>query len=196
MPMAHAQRGFSIEAGLLYDHPNNNTHDRPFPEMQPGYGYIANLGYDIIDRIGLEIGVMHTTHDYNLFKLGDEILEDNAEKTTFFIKARGIPWKKGKFEVVTALGAGFFDISGNSIRKSYSLKISEDFSGWGAIANLNLRYHVTGGLAATFYLGANFVDYNKYTLFGYPYRYVGKMPGGDSINWGITIFHRIGNPQI
>ena len=94
------------------------------------------------------------------------------------------------------MGAGFFDISGDRISATDNAQYNEDFSGWGVITNMNLRYHVSGGLAVSFYLGANFVDYNKYTLLGYPSSYNGAIPGGDSINLGITVFHRIGIPQI
>lgn len=180
----------------MHDQPRNNPHDKPYQNMKGGYGYIADVGYDIFDRLGLEIGVMHTTHDYDLISIHGAIMGASAEKTTFFIKVRGAPWRWNKLELITALGAGFFDISGDRISALDNVRYNEDFSGWGVITNMNLRYHVSGGLAVSFYLGANFVDYNKYSLFGYPNSYNGPMPGGDSINLGITVFHRIGIPQI
>lgn len=191
---ALAQTGFSIEGGLISDRPKNTEHDRPYANMSAGIGYVAFLSFDFIPRAGLEIGVMHTNHDFELAVISNQVIEDNAEKTAFIIRARGIPFKKGKFESVLAAGPAFFDISG--LRYTPAIIIEENFSGWGLSTNLSMRYHINQGLAACLYLGLNFVNYNKYTEFGNKAPFPGRLPGGDSFNIGVTLFHRIGNLQL
>ena len=190
---APGQDGFSIRGGLLYDRPLQKV----YQDMESGIGYVGSIGYDIIDRLGVEIGVMHSRHDYRFAVEGNSILEEEAEKNTIFFKVRGIPWKIAKAEVVLAAGPALFDISG--LRRDEQIQafdIEEDFSGWGVITSLDLRYHISEGLAITFYLSGNFVNYDKYTEFRRMANYPGKLPGGDSVSWGITIFHRIGNPKL
>jgi hypothetical protein len=192
---AIARTGFSIEGGLLYDRPASGAHDRPYANMKSGIGFTINLGYDIWDRVGLELGAMHTAHEYELgIRAGGAIIEENADKTTFFLKARAIPFRYKKFETVIAAGAGFFDISGKRLRGGS--EVDEDFSGPGFTGNLDFRYNVSEGLAISLYLGANFVNYKRYEIFGYKSNFEGGMPGGDSINWGLTIYHSIGMPQL
>lgn len=190
---ADGRSGFSIRGGLLYDRPV----DKIFSEMEPGMGYIGSFGYDFIERIGLEIGVTHSTHDYDFALEGNAILEEEAEKNTIFLKARAVPWKIKKAELVIAAGPALFDISG--LRRSAGdpmIDVEEDFSGWGIVAGLDFRYHVSPGLALTFYLSGNFVNYNKYSQFRREVPYPGNLPrGGDSVSWAVTVFHRIGKPK-
>lgn len=190
---SQAERGFTIEGGLIYDRPSGSS-NKPFIGMESGLGYTANIGFDIFERGGLELGVLRTSHAYELDVVGGAVREDDAVKTTFYLKARGVPYKYEKFELVAGVGVGFFDIAGKRIIQEND--VDENFSGFGVLTNLNFRYHVTGGLALSFYLGANFVNYDRYELFGFKTDYGRKLPGGDSINWGLTLFHRIGIPQI
>jgi hypothetical protein len=190
---AQGQNGFSIRGGLLYDKPVQKV----YQDMESGIGYVGSIGYDIIDRLGLEIGVLHSTHDYRFAMEGNSILEEEAEKNTIFFKVRGIPWKIAKAEIVLAAGPALFDISGlRRVELVQAFDIEEDFSGWGVVTSLDFRYHVSPGLAVTFYLSGNFVNYDKYTQFRSKAIFPGKLPGGDSISWGVTIFHRIGNPTL
>ena len=191
---SQAEKGFSIEAGLLYDRPQGGGQTRPYNGLEPGFGYTANLAYDFFERGGLEIGVMRTSHPYVLTIQGGSVIEFDAEKTTFFLRARVCPYRVGKVEIITAAGGGLFDIEGSHIIEGNL--IDDDFSGLGILVNLSVRYHITEGLTLTGYFGANFVDYNRYEIFGYRTDYDGKMPGGDSLCWGLTIFHRIGIPQL
>lgn len=190
---ALGQNGFSIRGGLLYDKPQEKVYE----DMESGIGYIGSIGYDIIDRLGLELGVLHSTHDYRFAIEGNSVLEEEAEKNTIFFKFRGIPWKIKKAEIVLAAGPALFDIAGvRRFEQIRILDVEEDFSGWGVVVSLDFRYHVSGGLALTFYLSGNFVNYDKYTQFRREATFPEKLPGGDSISWGITIFHRIGNPRL
>lgn len=191
---AFAQSGFSIRGGLLYDRPV----DKIYSEMEPGIGYVGSLGYDFIDRLGLEIGVMHSTHDYDFAIEANAVLEEEAEKNAIFFKVRAIPWKIDKAELVIAAGPALFDISGlRRFENGTTIDVEEGFSGWGLAANFDFRYHVTPGLAVTFFLAGNFVNYDEYSQFRREVSYPGYLPaGGDSISWGVTIFHRIGNPKL
>ena len=159
---------------------------------------MGSFGYDFIERIGLEIGVMHSTHDYDFAIEGNVVLEEEAEKNTIFFKARAIPWKIKRAELVIAAGPALFDISG--LRRSENssiLDVEEDFSGWGIVAGVDFRYHVSPGLAVTFYLSGNFVNYDKYSQFRREVSYPGNLPrGGDSVSWAVTVFHRIGKPKL
>jgi hypothetical protein len=190
-----AEKGFSIEGGLIYDHPAINSHDRPYDHMKGGLGFLGNVGYDIFERGGLEIGAMHSSHDYELGVINGVVLERTASKTTFFLKARGIPIKRAKFEAVIAAGIGYFDISGQRLDATNE-PYDEYFSGWGFTGDLVFRYYVTGGLAACLYLGSNFVNYGRYEIYGYKADFGRRLPGGDSINWGLTLYHHIGIPEI
>lgn len=166
--------------------------------MEPGIGYIGSFGYDFIERFGLEIGVTHSTHDYDFALEGNVALEEEAEKNTIFFKARAIPWKIKKAELVIAAGPALFDISGlRRFAGDPMIDVEEDFSGWGIVAGLDFRYHVSPGLALTFYLSGNFVNYDKYSRFRREVPYPGSLPrGGDSVSWAVTVFHRIGNPKL
>jgi hypothetical protein len=188
-----AEKGFSIEAGLLFDRPSG-AQSKPYTGMSSGFGYMGNIGYDFFERGGLELGVMHTTHDYDINEISGAVTQESADKTTIFLKARGIPYQHEKFEIIVAAGLGFFDLSGMKIIQDNST--DEDYSGLGFTGNLDFRYNITEGLAVSLYLGGNLVNYNRYELLGIKTTYPGKLPGGDSFNWGLTIFHRIGIPQL
>lgn len=191
---AFSDNGFSIRGGLIHDTPGQDT----YREMKSGIGYVGSLGFDIRDRIGLEIGVLHSTHDYIFTIEGNAVREKSAEKNTVFFKARGIPLKLDKAELVAAFGPAFFDISGPELFDNQSggliYELETGFSGWGFVTSLDMRYFVSKGLALTFYISGNFVRYNKYTINSLNTGYDGRLPRGDSFTWGLTIFHRIGMP--
>lgn len=188
--------GFSIRGGILNDSPSTEI----FKEIDSGIGYIGSLGFDVHARFGFEIGVMHSTHDYTYDVVAGAVREEQAEKNTFFIKARGIPLKMGKTDLLLAAGPAFFDISGlgrfqdNQSGNYYDLE--EGFSGWGAVFGLDLRYHVSKGLALTFYMSSNLVRYNRYSINSADAVYPRRFPRGDSFSWGLTVFHRIGVPKL
>jgi hypothetical protein len=163
--------------------------------MKGGFGYTANFGYDFTAQAGLELGVMQTSHKYEPGVQAEVVLEDNAEKTTFFLKARAIPVKREKIELVAAAGIGFFDITGKKLDQ-FSNEANVDFSGLGFTGNVDFRYYITSGLAVSIYMGANLVNYSRYELFGFRTNYGRKMPSGDSFNWGLTLYHHIGIPQL
>ena len=190
--LASGRSGFSIRGGLLYDRPVEGV----YSDMASGIGYMGSFGFDFTDRLGLEIGVMHSTHDYDFAVEGNAVLEEEAEKNTIFIKARAIPWMIEKAEIVIAAGPALFDISGlRRSEKGLILDVDEDFSGWGIVASLDFRYHVSPGLAVTFYLSGNFVNYDKYSQFRREVSYPAILPRqGNSLSLGLTIFHRIGKP--
>jgi len=187
--------GFSIQGGLIYDKPSQQA----FREMEAGIGYMGSLGFDFSEKLGVELGVTHSTHNFIYSREGNAIRERDAEKNTLFIKAHAIPYRIGKANLVIAAGPAFFDISGPiRIVDSSSGNIYEmeaGFSGWGAVVSMDFRLFVTGGLTLTLYLSANYVRYNKYSLNSLDTGYPGGLPRGDSISWGLTIFHRIGMPK-
>ncbi len=188
---AGADNGFSIRGGILHDTPS----DKPYKDLTSGFGYIGSLGYDFIDAAGFEVGVMHSTHDFYLGVISNVVIEDKAEKTTFFIKGRVVPWKYKKTELALGAGPAFFDISGKRLYgPSSGQRFDEGFSGWGYLLNLDLRTYLGDHLAGTFYLSANFIGYSKYSILNLDTAYNGKLPGGDSISWGLTLFYRIGKP--
>ena len=111
---AIAQKGFSIEGGLIYDRPTGSG-AKPFTAIKSGLGYMGNIGYDFVDRAGLELGVLHSSHDYELAVINNAVSEESADKTTIFLKARGIPYRREKYDLVIAAGIGYFDISGKKL---------------------------------------------------------------------------------
>ena len=192
-PRVNAERGFSIEGGLLYDKPLGGT-QKPYHDIQGGFGYIANFAYDFFEWGGLEFGVMHTSHEFELAVVNNAVNQGNASKTTLFLKARACPLRIGKSELIVGLGAGLFEISGTTIVDNF--EVSDDFSGLGFLTSLDYRYKISPGLELSAHLGMNFVNYNRYEINGYKSDYPGSMPDGKSLCWGITVFHRIGIPQI
>jgi hypothetical protein len=195
-----AQKGFSIEGGLLYDLPAG-PHNRPYPQMKGGVGFTANFGYDFFERAGILMGVLHSSHVYQLGIRNGVILEQSADRTTFFLKARALPLKRDKFEIVVAAGIGFFDITGSRVLQPNEVSdeffgFEDDFSGLGFIGNFDFRYYITKGLAVSIYLGGDVVNYSRYELLGIRTNYGRKLPGGDSFNWGLTLYHHIGVPNL
>lgn len=190
--ISYAEKGFTIEAGLLYDRPLGDSH-KPYKDMEGGFGYIANFAYDFFDRGGLEFGVMHSSHDYELRVVNNAVNQASADKTTIFLKARAYPLMRGKSEIIIGLGGGLFDISGPKIYQD--VELSDDFSGLGIVASLDYRFNITPGLALSAYLGLNLVSFDRYEILGYKADYPGKLPDGNSLCWGFTVFHRIGIPQ-
>ena len=193
VPNAMAEKGFSIEGGLIYDRPIDDDDERAFSHLRPGFGYVANLGYDLFDNLGFELGVMHSRHDYDFSSSGGGILEEVAGRTAFFLKLRGIPLRISNSELVLAAGPAYFDISGKMLVQDNDA--SAGFSGWGFVSNAGYRYHLNEGLAVGLFLGINLVRYDGFDLLGYNTGYQGALPKGNSICWGLTIFHRIGIPQ-
>lgn len=186
--------GFSIRLGLLHDTPTKKI----FTNMEAGVGYIGTIGFDFHERIGLEAGVLHSTHGYDLAIEAGAIREEQAERNAIMIKARGTALRIGRTDVILAVGPAHFDITGirRFVNGSNYIDLEENFSGWGLTMNLDLRYHVTEGLAVTLYFSGNFVRYGKYSLNSRDTAYQDEMPRGDSFAWGLTLFHRIGMPKI
>jgi hypothetical protein len=193
IPDAIAEKGFSIEGGLLYDRPIDGEQEPAFSHLRPGFGYAANLGYDFFDKLGLELGVMHSRHDYDFSSSGGGILEEVAGRTIFFLKLRGIPLRISKSELVLAAGPALFDISGKMLVQGNDA--SAGFSGWGFLSSAGCRYYLNEGLAVALFFGINLVQYDRFDLLGFNTGYQGALPKGNSIYWGLTIFHRIGIPQ-
>jgi hypothetical protein len=193
VPMAVAQKGFSIEGGLVYDRPIDSDSRRAFDDLRSGFGYTGNLGYDFFDRFGLEVGVMHTRHDYDLSSSGGRVLEEVAGRTAFFLKVRGVPLRIAKSELVLEAGPGFFDING--LRQVPGGDAEASYSGWGFVSNASYRYHINEGLAVALLFGANIVKYSRFNLLGFETPVQGEYPRGNSLSWGLTVFHRIGIPQ-
>ena len=192
--LAFAQKGFSIRGGLLHDSPSTEV----FREMDSGVGYIGSFGFDFFDRAGLELGVLHSTHDYIFNIEAGAVREKEAEKTTLFIKARAIPYRIGKAEIVLGIGPALFDINGFRLYTigTSTFEFEDGFSGWGVVTSIDLRYFVSDGLALTFYLSGNFVKYSEFTINTADTPYSGDFPRGDSVCWGLTVFHRIGMPKL
>lgn len=191
---AVAEKGFSIEGGLvIQDHPTGEARNKPYRGLNAGLGYTAIFGYDFTEKLGVELGVAHTGHDYRYAVIGGAVIEETADRNAFFLRARLFPVKIKKFELLAAVGPAFFDISGT--RENQGEGFSEDFSGVGFGAILGGRYYMTDGLAVTIFVSGNSVKYTRYELLGYRYTYPGGLPRGDSIAWGLTLFHRIGAPH-
>jgi hypothetical protein len=169
-----------------------------YTNMEAGVGYIGTIGFDFHERFGLEAGVLHSTHGYEFAVEAGAIREQEAEKNAIMIKVRGTALKMGRADIVVAVGPAHFDISGvrRFVNGSDYVDLEENFSGWGLTANLDLRYHVTEGLAVTLYFSGNFIKYGEYSLNSRDTDYQAELPRGDSFAWGITIFHRIGMPKI
>ena len=192
LAVAQEHRGFSIEGGLIFqDTPVGNAKNEPYQEMSSGFGYTANIAYDFTDWVGLELGVSHSNHNYLYDISGGAVFEETAEKNAFFLRGRGVPIRLQKFELVAAVGPAFFDITGYRSLDG----AEEDFSGIGMNFVLNGRYNISEGLAASLFFGASFVTYSRYELFGYRTTYPDELPAGNSIFWGLTLFHRIGIPR-
>ncbi len=171
--------------------------DKPFRNMESGVGYIGSIGYDFFDRAGLEIGVLHSTHTYDIGTLGNAIYQDQAEKNNVFLRVQAIAFKYRRFELAAGAGIGFYDITGNILLpgdSSINDAFSEGFSGWGYMLNIDFRYYITEDLAVTFYMSGNFVGYSIPNLARDSQSFSSGKPGGNSISPGITFFYRVGFP--
>lgn len=186
--MALAEKGLSIRGGLLRDSPRQET----FKDMEPGVGYVAGIGYEFIDRAGLDLSVMHSTHEYRYGLRGRAVVTDKADKTAICIKARFLPLKTPQYEIEISAGPAFYSISGNIDSTEFTIPGLEGFSGWGYTGGLDLRHFATENLAITFYLSANFVKYNKQSFNSRTVEPPTRLPHGDSFCWGLTLFYRIG----
>ncbi len=170
-----------------------------FREMQDGIGYIGSIGFDFFEGAGLELGVLHSTHDYIFNIVAGAIREREAEKNTLFFKVRVIPYRFGKADILLAAGPALFDIAGGRL---YTIDLGtfefeDGYSGWGFVTSVDLRYFVSDGLSLTFYISGNFVQYGKYTVNSADAVFPDDLPrSGDSVSWGLTIFHRIGMPKL
>ena len=191
---AYSQKGFSIRGGLLHDSPSSEI----FPEMESGIGYIGSFGFDFYERAGVEFGILHSTHDYIFNIEAGAIREREAERNTVFLKARGIPYRLGKADLVLGFGPALFSITGSRLHtiEIGTFEFEDGYSGWGVVTSVDLRYYVSEGLSLTFYLSGNFVKYGKYTINTADAVYPGDLPRGDSVCWGLTVFHRIGIPDL
>ena len=128
-----------------------------FEDMEPGVGYIAGIGYEFIDRVGFDLGVMHSTHEYRYGLRGNAIVNDEAEKTAIAIRARFMPLKKENYEIEIGGGPAFYSITGNIEAAGNLPPLEEGFSGWGYTAGIDLRHFATENLAFSFNFAMNFV---------------------------------------
>lgn len=191
--MSMAQKGFFFHGGILMDIPS----DKPFKNMKSGVGYIGSVGYNFFDRGGLEIGVLHSTHLYDIATLGNAIYQDEAEKNNVFLKINASAFKYKRIELLAGAGVGFYDITGNILApgdSSIADAFSEGFSGWGYTLNIDFRYYITENFAATFYLAGNFVKYSNTSPILESQALTKGRPGGNSVSPGITFFYRVGIP--
>lgn len=173
-------------------------HDSPsseiFREMESGIGYIGSFGFDFYEKAGVELGILHSTHDFIFDIEAGAVREREAERNTVFLKVRAIPYRLGKADLVLGFGPALFGITGMRLfdAKPGIYEFEEGYSGWGVVTSVDLRYFVSEGLSLTFYLSGNFVKYGKYTINTVDAIYPGDLPRGDSVCWGLTVFHRIG----
>lgn len=173
-------------------------HDSPsseiFREMESGIGYIGSFGFDFYEKAGVELGILHSTHDFIFDIEAGAVREREAERNTVFLKVRAIPYRLGRADLVLGFGPALFGITGMRLfdAKPGIYEFEEGYSGWGVVTSVDLRYFVSEGLSLTFYLSGNFVKYGKYTINTVDAIYPGDLPRGDSVCWGLTVFHRIG----
>lgn len=171
-------------------------HDTPkhevFDDIESGVGYIGSIGYDIFERFGADLGVMHSTHEFRSGLRGNAVINDEADKTAIFIRLRVLPLKTTQNEIQIGAGPAFYSTSGRIVIPEYNLPGEEGFNGWGYTVGLDLKHFATENLAVTLYLSANIVKYNKQTFNTIELISPSRLPRGDSISWGLTIFYRIG----
>jgi len=191
VPVEASPPGFSISGGLLLDYPSSSAYE----SLESGIGYIGTFGFDIHPRAGIEIGVLHSTHDYIFALEGNAYRKKEAEKNTLFFKLRAIPLKYRRADILLGAGPALFDISGER-RFNNTYDLEDGFSGWGAVISLDLRYFVSDYLALTLYFSGNIVKYSKYSINSLNTDYAGGLPRGNSFSWGLTVYHRIGMPKI
>lgn len=186
--VANAEKGLSIRGGFLSDSPRQEV----FDDMEAGVGYIGSMGYEIIEKFGADLGVMHSTHEYRLGLRGPAVVNDKAEKTAIFVRGRYLPLKTEKYEIELGAGPAFYSISGNVEPEDFGIPGEMGFNGWGYTAGLDLKHFATKNLAVTFYISANIVKYSKQSFNTSTIAEPTRLPRGDSISWGLTLFYRIG----
>jgi hypothetical protein len=187
--VVEAKKGLSLRGGFLRDTPRQDV----FEDMESGVGYIAGIGYEFFEFAGADLGVMHSTHEFRLGVRGNAVVNDKAEKTALFIRARFLPLKTAQNEIELGAGPAFYSITGNTETAVLPFPGEEGFSGWGYTIGLDLRHFATDNLAVSFYFSANMVKYNKQTLNTRDVEPPTRLPRGDSYCWGLNLFYRIGN---
>jgi hypothetical protein len=192
--ISYGKTGFFIRGGLLNDSPRKEV----FQDMESGIGYMAGLGYDFFPRIGLDIGVLNSTHEYRVGVSGNAVRNDNAEKTSFFIRAHYSPLKSGEYEILLGGGPSYYSING-TLRYYYDEEnyyiYDKSYNGWGLTAGVDLMYYATENLAITFFALANFIEYSQQSVNPINPDDRIEVPRGDSMGLGIALFYRIGKPQ-
>jgi len=187
--IAKAEKGLSIRGGILSDTPKYEVYD----DMETGIGYIGSIGYDFFERIGADLGVMHSTHEFRAGLRGNAVMVDKADKSAIFLRMRFLPLKTKQNEIQVGIGPAFYNTAANIVDENTSFPYEEGFHGWGYTAGVDLKPFATENLAITLYLSANIVKYSKQTINGLenpePTR---PLPRGNSFSWGLTIFYRIG----
>jgi len=182
----------SIRGGILHDTPKQET----FDDIEAGMGYVASIGYDVFERFGADLGVMHSTHEFRVGLRGRAVMKDKAEKTAIFFRGRCLPLKTSRYEIQFGAGPAFYSITGDVEPGDSGLPGEKGYSGWGFTAGLDLKHFATENLAVTFYLSANIVEYSKETYNSATVTVPTDLPRGDSISWGLTLFYRIGKIKL
>ncbi len=171
-------------------------HDTPkqevFEDMEAGIGYVAGIGYEFIEKVGFDLGVMHSTHEYRLGMRGQAIMKDKADKTAIFIRGRFLPMKTKQYEIELGAGPAYYSIAGNVEAEDDGISGEMGFYGWGYTAALELKHFASKNLAVTFYISTNIVKYGKQTFNTLTVAEPTRLPRGNSISWGLTLFYRIG----
>jgi len=186
--IANAEKGLSIRGGILSDTPKYEVYD----DMETGIGYIGSIGYDFFDRIGADMGVMHSTHEYRAGLRGYAVLVDKADKTAIFFRMRFLPLKTRLNEIQVGIGPAFYSTAADIVIEGIGLPVEEGFNGWGYTAGIDLKHFATENLAITLYLSANIVKYSKQTINSLETSNPSRLPRGNSFSWGLTVFYRIG----
>ncbi|UCC78930.1 MAG: hypothetical protein JSW64_11695 [Candidatus Zixiibacteriota bacterium] len=186
--LASAEKGLSIRGGFLHDTPKQEV----FEDMESGIGYVASIGYEFIEKVGFDLGVIHSTHEYRLGLRGSAIMKDKADKTAIFLKGRFLPLKTEQYEIELGAGPAFFSISGNTEAEEFIIPGEEGFSGWGYTASLDLKHFASRSLAITLYLSTNIIKYSNQTFNSRSVEPPTRLPRGNSFSWGLTLFYRIG----
>lgn len=186
--LANAEKGLSIRGGFLLDTPKQEV----FEDMESGVGYVGSIGYEFIEKVGFDLGVMHSTHEFRVGLRGPAIMKDKAEKTAIFIRGRFLPLKTELYEIELGAGPAFYSISGNTEAAEFIYPGEEGFSGWGYTVGLDLKHFTSRSLAITIYLSANIVKYSDQSFNSRDVEPPTRLPRGNSFSWGLTLFYRIG----
>jgi hypothetical protein len=186
--VVNAEKGLTIRGGLLDDFPQHEVYD----DIKSGIGYIGSIGYDVFEKFGADLGVMHSTHEYRAGLRGSAVVVDKADKTAIFFRLRYLPLKSSQYEIEVGAGPAYYSTSADIEVEELALPGEEGFSGWGYTLGVDLKHFATDNLAITLYLSANIVKYSKQTFNTIELLSPSRLPRGDSFSWGLTIFYRIG----